>query len=620
MRENPVMAASLAERNDEAARQPDPAGRSTVRRWIPGFIIVLACVVFALATGAILLLATAPLPSRLRELARAPMLHVEVPPPGRSARVRMNYGLPVSYEDLPPYLVTALIASEDHRFWSHPGVDPLAWIRALRDPAVGWLRGRSPPLQGGSTLTQQLVKMLLLEPRRTLARKALEVPLALYVDTVLSKRRIVEAYLNRAYFGNGCYGIEAAARCYFHRRARDLDPWQAALLVATLPSPTLRNPWRRRPLLERRARQILRAVRQQGLYAPFPLPRRVRNYVWHPWAHFFARDLAREELGRLPPPVREGPRVLFLTIDPELQLYAELAVERAMRERGRFGFDQVALVAMSPDGRIRAMVGGRRYGDAVWNRAVRARRQPGSAFKPLVYLAALEAGLRPGTPLFDLPVEIDGYRPRNIDNRFLGRISLEEALVRSRNVATVRLAERIGRPAIRRLARRLGYEGELPDDPTVALGSGATTLVDLVETYAAFANGGRPVRARVIEAVRRPDGGFLYYHSHTAGPPVVARRHLCELVGMLQRVLGPHGTGRRAAFGHPAAGKTGTSQRNRDAWFIGFTAHLVAGVWVGRDDDRPMRGLTGGDLPARTWRNFMTNAHLGVPKAPLPGC
>ncbi len=531
------------------------------------------------------------------------------------------FPLPARLGEIAPVFIELLLVDEDRRFFVHSGVDWRGMGRALG----GIFRSGGG---GGSTLTQQLVKNVYLHPGRTLGRKLEEIPLALYLDWKLDKAELLELYTTHAYFGYDLYGVEAAARGYFGVRARCLTGLEAALLVRTLKAPARRNPRTDLRRLSREARALLRrgygtegarrvADRRAGGGRCRP-----RYERWPPPRRFYARDAAVAEIRtRYRTILGDRPFVAYLTIDPELQLYAELAVEEALRERERYGFDQIALIAMSPDGAVRALVGGADYRRSPWNRADRARRQPGSAFKPLVYLAALEAGARLDDLVEDAPFEIRGYRPRNIDRRHLGPIPIREALVHSRNVATVRLAERIGRWRIRELARRLGYEGELPDDPTLALGSGETTLRDLVELFATFANGGRPVRARMVEAIRDRRGGFLPIEPPRPGPPVVDRARLCALVRALEQVV-RRGTGTRAVFlgGHPTAGKTGTSQNYRDAWFVGFTAHYVVGVWVGRDDDRPTKGLTGGELPARIFARFMVNAHLGLPRRPLTGC
>ncbi len=598
--------------------------------WVRAVAVALPLSVLIWGLGlAVASLLLVPRPERTPELAARARLVV---PAGRDgvpdvARAAFAFPLPVAMDELPPVFVDLLLFDEDRRFLDHPGVDPRGLLRAL----LSTLAGRT---EGGSTLTQQLAKQLFLSERRSPLRKMLELGVALRLERALDKAAILGAYLHTAYFGSGLWGIEAAARGYFGKRARCLSPLEAAMLVRTLKAPSRRNPRRRaralaaeaRALLIRRygAREAARMLRRGGRRGPGCRPRLSRL----PPSRFYGRDAVLDRVQRmLPPHVLARPLVIYTTLDPELQLYAELAVRGALAERARLGFDQIALVAMDPWGRVRALVGGADYARSPWNRALRARRQPGSAFKPLVYLAALEAGWRMDDRVDDTPLVVDGYAPRNIDRRFLGRVTLREALVKSRNVATVRLAERVGRRRIVALARRLGYGGVLPDDPTLALGSGETTLLDLVELYATLANGGTPVRARFVEAVRHRDGGFVgdppFPEEGPAGgaPPRIATAPLCGLIHALEAVV-RQGTGRRARFagGHRVAGKTGTSQTHRDAWFVGFSAYWVVGVWIGRDDDRPMAGRpTGGDLPARVFARFMVNAHLGRPPRPRLG-
>ena len=571
-----------------------------------------------------------PEPARTPERVRLARVVAKGEGPARfdPARASLAFPLYVRLEEVAPVFLELLLLSEDQRFFAHFGLDPVSLLRTTSAAAFG--RGGG----GGSTLTQQLVKNLYLSQERTLLRKLLEVPLSVRLELALGKREILEAYVNHAYLGNDLHGVEAASRVYFGKRSRCLTPMEAAMLVWTLRSPSRMNPRRRTRALRHAAQELL--ARREEAESRGRLPRWPERVVavakparcaprsaWPPPRRLYARDaVLREVEERYADRIGDAPFVAYTTIDPELQLYAERAVEEGLRERRRYGFDQIALVAMTPNGAVRALVGGADYERSPWNRALRARRQPGSAFKPLVYLAALEAGMRPDDPVEDAPVSVEGYSPGNIDGRFLGRIPLRVALVRSRNAATVRLAERVGRGRITALARRLGYRGALPDDPTVALGTGETALLDLVELYASFAAGGRPVEARLVEAIRSRRGGFRVASAPGPGGRVVARRPLCELVGALEEVV-REGTGERAAFrsDFPVAGKTGTSDDHRDAWFVGFTEHLVAGVWVGRDDARPMRDVTGGDLPARVFRRFMVNAHLGrAASGRLAGC
>ena len=573
----------------------------------------------AFLAGLLVVVLYAGTPSRILDLAKRPTLVVT---DGRTFPPDLPYAYPlyVEIDKLPDYVVPLLEASEDRRFRDHFGVDFVGIARALFNNA------RGGALQGGSTITQQLVKRLLLSSEQTYGRKILEVVLAVYLDLALGKDRIAEMYLNQAYFGDDAYGIEAASRRFFRSRASDLSPLEAAMLVSSVKKPSAVNVANRRVLLERRAMNLLRRAERLGLIsarvirsAKVKPPAKAR--IWNPRRRHYARDQAIDELRKRPEVKGVADFTIYLTLDPELQLYADLAVDRALRQSRKYGFDQIALVAMELDGRIRALVGGWDYERAVWNRATLARRQPGSAFKPVVFLAAFEDGRTPETVVRDEPVVIDGYAPRNIDRKFLGRMTAGDALVLSRNVATVRLSETVGRKRVIAMARALGLEGDLPDDPTLALGSGVHTLLDLTEAFAAIANGGKRVESTLIDAIRRNGGGMLYLGSPAPSADVASPAAICALGRLLDRVIGPGGTGARANFGDvPAAGKTGTSQDYRDALFLGFTGHLVTGVWIGRDDNGPMRALQGGDLPARVWADFMRNAHLGRERLPLQSC
>lgn len=603
-----------------APAAPDAGPRGFGRRWLRVVPFALAIL---LALPAVVRAVWMPDPARTPELVRHPRIVVEARGESRfdPPRATLEIALPVPLAEVSPAFVELLLFDEDRRFFEHHGVDP-------RGMARGLARGLSGgDVEGGSTITQQLVKNIYLSGDRSVPRKLLDIALAPLLELSLDKNTILEAYVNHAFFGNDLYGVEAAARGYFGVRARCLDPMQAAMLVRTLKSPSRLNPLRGAALLRREARDLLARYRaaRGALRAPAAPARRCRlRSDWPPARRFYARDAALAEVAaRYADRLGDAPFVAWSTLEPELQLYAELAVDEALAERKRLGFDQIALVAMTPDGRVRALVGGDDYGRTPWDRARLARRQPGSAFKPLVYLAALEAGVRMDDLLDDRPRAFEGYVPRNIDGRYLGRISVHDALVFSRNAATVALAEGIGRWRVHDLARRLGYRGRLPDDPTMALGSGEVTLVDLVALFASLVDGGRPVEPRFVEALRFRRGGFLALPDRAAGPPVVDRRHLCNLLDALGDVVRePEGTGHRALFagGHPVIGKTGTSQQHRDAWFVGATAHLVAGVWIGRDDDGPTKGATGGDLPARTFARFMVNAHLGLEPRPIGDC
>jgi penicillin-binding protein 1A len=527
------------------------------------------------------------------------------------------HGKPVAANRLPESLVQALVATEDRRFFSHFGIDPISIARAA---LVNLQAGRT--VQGGSTLTQQLAKNVFLSAERSYSRKIQELLLSFWLEHRFSKQEILAIYLNRVYFGAGAYGVDAAARKYYGRPVEDLTAYQSAMLIGLLKAPSRYNPAVDRELSEGRTKQVLLNMADAGYLTEAEAlriaskPAAIRGAAGVSRNHRYFADWARERASGYAGP-GGGDRTIRTTLDLRLQRLAEQAVAEGMKRGVKKGVRQVAMVVMSPDGAVRAMIGGRDYGASQFNRATQALRQPGSAFKPFVFLAALEAGYQPETPVTDAALAIDGWQPRNFDGRFRGEVTLEDALADSLNAATVSLSEAIGRRRALSVARRLGLTATLPDQPSLALGSGEVTLLEMTAAYAAFANHGRFVTPYAIEAIGTTAGGTIYARPETNAPEVVDARAVSDLNRMLQSVV-ERGTGKRARIDRPAAGKTGTSQGFRDAWFIGYTADLVAGIWVGRDDASPMDGVTGGSLPAEIWAAFMSEAAKGPPR-PLAG-
>ena len=531
------------------------------------------------------------------------------------------YGRRLGARELPPHLVQAVVAIEDRRFFEHPGVD---WRGLLRAAAVNLREGRL--VQGGSTLTQQLAKNLFLTPERSVERKMKELLLALWLERRFEKRDLLSIYLNRVYFGSGTYGVEAAARRYFGTSARDIDVYQAALLAGLLRAPSRLNPVHDPKAARQRTAVVLNAMAETGFLSAAEASSLKRRgaaarrastaTAAGPGSHRGARHFADWVLGQAAGISGQSGSDLVVetTLAPRLQSLATKTVGKADS-----GGAQIALVAMTPDGAVCAMVGGRDYAASQFNRVTQALRQPGSAFKPMVYLPALEAGLTPDTPVLDAPITVDGWTPRNFSGGFRGEITLREAVARSINTTAVRVAEDIGRDNVVRAARRLGITSQLTRHPSVSLGAGEVTLLDLTAAYAVFANGGRAVTPRGIIEVRAGDE-VLFRHRGRVTNRVVAPEHAAAMDQLLRAVI-DWGTGHTAAFGRAAAGKSGTSQESRDAWFIGYTEKLVTGVWVGNDDGSPMsrvngRPVTGGGLPAEIWRDFMRAAH----KSSARGC
>ena len=527
-------------------------------------------------------------------------------------------GANVSLKDLPPYLPKAFIAIEDRRFYSHYGVDPLGIARAAVANVLH--RGVS---QGGSTLTQQLAKNLFLTQERTLQRKLQEVELALWLERKHSKTEILELYLNRVYFGSGAYGVEAAAQRYFGKSAKNVTLAEAAMLAGLVKSPSRLAPNRNPEGAEKRAQTVLTAMAE----AKFITDAQAQASIGHPSYNVkavgagtvnYVADWIGEVLDDLIGPVEQN-IVVETSIDPKLQSVAEASVIDELAAKSvKFNVSQGALVAMTPDGAVRAMVGGRNYAESQYNRAVTAKRQPGSAFKPFVYLTAIEAGLTPETIRQDAPLDVKGWKPENYSHEYFGAVTLTQALAMSLNTVAVRLGLEVGPKNVVRTAHRLGISSKLDANASIALGTSEVSLTELVGAYVPFANGGQGVAPHVVTKIRTAEGKVLYTRPADQLGQVIEPRNVGMMNTMMQETL-LSGTARKAEIpGWVAAGKTGTSQDFRDAWFIGYTANLVTGVWLGNDDNSPTRKATGGGLPVEVWTRFMRAAHQGVPVAALP--
>ncbi|SLN21480.1 transglycosylase domain-containing protein [Oceanibacterium hippocampi] len=520
----------------------------------------------------------------------------------------------VPLSDMPPYLPIALLATEDRRFYSHFGVDPIGLLRAA---LANYRAGRV--VQGGSTITQQLAKNLYLSPERTVRRKIQEVVLALWLEVKYTKDEILALYLNRVYFGAGAYGVGAAAARYFDKDVGELTLGEAAMLAGLVKAPSRYAPTSDLALARARAEQVLANMVDAGfisdadakrgdarrikLSAPRDVTRNTRYFA----------DWIVDELADYIS-TTDDDLVIVTTLDPAMQRAAEAAVAATLGESGKKqAIGQGALLAMTPDGAVRAMVGGRDYAASSYNRAVSARRQPGSAFKLFVYTAALENGMRPSDRVVDGPISIDGWKPKNYRGDYKGEMTLKESFSQSVNTVAVQLSERAGRKNVIDAAERLGIRSELRNHPSIALGTSEVSLLELTAAYGTVAADGRAVLPFGIVEIRGAESGRVLYRRRGSGlGRVVDRRIDDQLRDMLRSVI-VSGTGRGADPGRPAAGKTGTSQDFRDAWFIGFTPELVAGVWFGNDDASPMKNVTGGGAPARTWGRFVRAALEGKP-------
>ena len=521
---------------------------------------------------------------------------------------------------MPRSMVNAVIATEDQRFFVHYGVDPLGLLRAAIANARA---GRF--VQGGSTLTQQLAKNLYLSSDRTFARKLKEVSLALWLELRLTKSDILELYLNRMYLGGGAYGVDAAARRYFGKSAPNLTVAELALIAGLLKAPSKYSPVSNAEFARSRGRVVLAQMRDAGFISADEEREASAQMAGMPQASR-SPDVGAEYaidyvLEGLPPEARTGNEEIIVetTLDKPLQARASEIVQRNITARGaELQASQAALVVLDPSGAIRALVGGRSYAESQFDRAIRARRQPGSAFKPFVYLAALEAGYTPDSMVEDLPVSVSGWAPRNDNGEYQGTMTMRAALSRSVNAVAVRLALKLGPARVAAAARRLGIQSPLRNDASLALGTSEVTLLELAGAYDVFANGGRAVEPYVVRRVTTRAGTVLY--AHQPQPPVqaVAAPQVAAMTDMLNATL-TSGTGKRAALPYAAAAKTGTSQGFRDAWFVGYSAELTAAVWVGNDDGGAMNRVVGGSLPADIWREVMLAAHEGRQPVPLQG-
>ena len=527
------------------------------------------------------------------------------------------YGVPLQVGDLPKALTQAVLATEDRRFYDHFGLDIIGIARAAYHNVRA---GRI--VQGGSTLTQQVAKNLFLTPERSYKRKIQEVLLSLWLEHNFTKDQIFTIYLNRVYLGAGTYGVDAAARRYFGVPATRIMVYEAAMIAGLLKAPSRYNPRANPALAKKRTAQVLKNMVAAGyLTEPEAAQAATRRHSHRPRKRQPGRYFIDWALEQVADYLVPGDRDITVstTLNPALQAAAERRLASVLDGPGKkVKATQAALVALAGDGAVRALVGGRRYATSPFNRATQARRQPGSAFKPIVFLAALETGVRPTDTVRDAPITIGDWAPRNFKRKFLGDVTIAEALAQSLNAAAVRVGQKAGFSRVAETASRLGIPGEIAAKPSLVLGTHDVSLIDLTAAYAPFANGGMAVWPYAVREIRDADGKLLYARSGSGPGRVIASQHVAQMNHMMAGVIAG-GTGKTARLDRPAAGKTGTSQNHRDAWFIGYTADLIAGVWIGNDNGKPMTRVTGGGLPAVLWKRFMTDAHRGQSKSALPG-
>lgn len=531
------------------------------------------------------------------------LLSAEGTPIARSGAI---VGKPVDSARLPGHVVDAFIAVEDRRFRSHWGIDPRGILRAFVNNVF---TSNSP--QGGSTITQQLAKNAFLSSKRTFGRKFQEVLIAFWLEAWLTKDEILSRYLSNVYFGDNMYGLDAAARHYFSRPADELTTGQAAMLAGLVKAPSRLAPSSNLKGAQERQMVVVGTMVDAGFLtegearAIRPARLRLARTKQLPNGTYFADWVLPEARDRA------GDLATEQTVTTTLETRMQRAAERAVRNAG-LRKSQIAIVAMRPDGRVIAMVGGKSYADSPFNRATQARRQPGSTFKLFVYLAALRSGMDPDSTVLDQPVTIGEWSPKNNDGRYLGEITLAQAFARSSNVAAARLIKDVGPRAVIRAARDLGISTPIAEEASIALGTSTVSLLELTAAYAAIAAGEAPVRPRGLSEADEP--GWLARFSNMTRP--IGRRELEGMRELLSAAVS-EGTGRSAALSVETFGKTGTTQDNRDALFLGYADGIVTGVWMGNDDNTPNPGLAGGGAPARVWRDFMAQA-LGVTARPRP--
>ena len=556
-----------------------------------------------LALGAMLLwfARDLPRPDAALDAARRPSLSLE----DRSGHVFATFGdvvgEPLRLNELPAYLPAAAVAVEDRRFWHHPGIDLIGLARAA---GTNLIAGHI--VQGGSTITQQVAKNLFLTNARTFRRKVQELLLTLWLERTFTKREILEIWLNRVYLGSGAWGVDAAARIYFGVSARRVSLWQAAVLAGLPRAPSRFNPRADPSAAAARAREVLAAMVGTGAITAAEAQAAAPQIAFPaspPIAPGWFADWAADQAQSLLPANADA--TLRTTLDPHLQAVAEARLVALLDGPGaEAGVTQGAVVALdAASGAVRAMVGGRDYRQSSYNRAVLARRQPGSAFKPFTWLAALEKGVRPDDTVLDAPIRIGNWSPVDFERRYLGQISVEEALAQSINTSAVRLLQQAGGPrAVAHAAAGLGIADKLPNDASLALGTGEVGLLELSAAYAAFFNAGSRITPYAIETLRVDGSATAATH---APPQAAIDPDLAAMMARMLTAVVSRGTGRAAAVpGHAVAGKTGTTQDYRDAWFIGWIDGEIIGIWLGNDDNKPMKSVQGGSLPARLFHDI----------------
>ncbi|MDE1149172.1 MAG: PBP1A family penicillin-binding protein [Azospirillaceae bacterium] len=603
-------------------KRRSPKGRPAARRrlpwWARALIVLSIWGLIFLAAFVAYFAYDLPEISQVAQFQRRPAVTVLADDGSKLARFGDMRGETLEVSEVSPDLVHAVLAVEDRRFYGHFGIDPIGIARAAwTDYRTGHMR------QGASTITQQLARNLFLSPAKNMRRKVQEAMLALMLEHRYSKDQILGAYLNRVYLGSGTYGVDAAARTYFNKSAADVNLREAAIIAGLLKAPSKYSPSANNERTEQRMAVVLATMVDAG-YITVEQAKAVVNQPAQPRGNpavegdsrYFAAWVADQVNAFIGP--NHGDLVVHTTYDAKMQRAATSHVAEILNGPGAAAnVHQAAVVIMAPDGAVKAMVGGRDYDESQFNRATQAMRQPGSSFKPFVYLAALEAGRMPDDTILDAPYKRGKWEPKNFEPGYMGEIPLRTALAHSVNTATIRLLESVGIDHAIAVARRLGITAPLRRDLSLALGTSEVTPLELTGAYTAIANGGRAVFPYGITEIRDADENLLYQRKGTGAGYAIAAGDDANLVRMMMGVV-QIGTGRSAQLpDRPIAGKTGTTQDYRDAWFMGFTADYVTGVWLGNDDGDEMKRITGGTLPAKLWKAIMTDLEQGLPSRDL---
>ena len=586
--------------------QMPSAASSPVRRTFVTFIkaVIYGIIVALIALVVAVAVAMNSLPS-YQELVRrddlGQMIRVHAADNSVIASLGPSFGRWLPYDQIPPIMRTAMVSVEDRRFWSHPGVDPLGVARA-----VGVRIKRGSWVQGGSTITQQLARNIFLTNSRTFGRKIREAILALALERRFSKKQILELYLNRVYFGGGAYGIDAASRRFFGHSAHQLSLSEAAIIAGLVKAPSNYSPTADAEAAKSRAAVVIDLMRKNGQITPEEAASAAPGHVHlvpspkQNSVRYFT-DWVLPQLDTLIDETTQ-PIEVWTTLDVGMQKLGDEAVNANTP-----GGAQGALVALDRDGAVRAMVGGRDYVASIYNRATQATRQPGSAFKLFVYLAALETGLRPDSMIADAPITIHGWSPRNSTRTFAGQVTIREAFARSINTVSARLGQQVGFRTVADMAQRFGITTKVDTNPSMVLGTSGVRVIDMARAFAAVGRKGVAVVPYGITRVTTANGAILYRHDDDESRVLVAPWVAAEMTDLLQTAV-LTGTGKAARIGRPVAGKTGTTSSNKDGWFIGFSSGVTTAVWMGRDDNRPVPGLQGGRAPAKAFHDFMARA------------